>query len=273
MQYLGERMSKLEIQQIHKSFIGNDGLPLDVIDNFSLDVEEKESIVILGPSGCGKSTLLKILGGVLPASSGNLKLDSVDYGVEIPRSELRRFGFVFQQNNLLQWRSVEGNLKFMLDVMKLKGQEWTNRIDEILEIVGLKEFKTIFPHELSGGMKQRVGIARSLVHDPEILILDQPFGALDAITRTMISFELLSIWKQTQKTIIMVTNNVNEAVLLANKVLIFSPLPAKVVATVDIDIPLEERGPKITESPRFLELSSHIGSVIRSVMEEVKDEN
>jgi NitT/TauT family transport system ATP-binding protein len=264
---------RLSVRNIKKSFGEVGEAPLQVIDDFSLDVHDKESVVILGPSGCGKSTLLKIMGGVLPATSGSIVFDGVDQGCEISREMLKKFGFVFQNNNLLQWRTVAGNLKFMLEVMHLKEQRWYDRIDETLDIVGLKEFKHIFPHELSGGMKQRVGIARALVHDPEMLILDQPFGALDAITREMVSFELLNIWKKTQKTIVMVTNDVHEAVLLANRVLVFSPLPAKVVASVDIDIPLEERGPAILESEKFLQLSSHIGSIIREVMLEVYNEN
>ena len=259
---------RLSVRNIRKDFSEEKGQTLQVVDDFSLDLNDKESVVILGPSGCGKSTLLKILGGILPATSGTIVFDGEDHGNELSRHALRKFGFVFQDNNLLQWRTVEGNLRFMLEVMHLKEQHWIDRIDEILEIVGLKEFKTIFPHELSGGMKQRVGIARALIHDPEMLILDQPFGALDAITRKKISFELLSIWKQTQKTIVMVTNDVQEAVLLANRVLIFSPLPARVVETVTIDIPLEERGPDVVETPHFLQLSSRISAVIRQVMEE-----
>ena len=200
---------KLQVEHIAKSF-GEGSGATDVIRDISMNIAEKEMVCILGPSGCGKSTFMKILGGILPASSGRIILDGKDYGVQLPREILRRFGFVFQGDNLLQWRTAEGNLRFNLETMHLKGPQWDRRVDEMLEIVGLSQYRRIYPHELSGGMKQRVGIARALVHDPEILLLDQPFGALDAITRKMLTFEMLNIWKETQKTMVMVTNSVDD---------------------------------------------------------------
>jgi len=256
---------KLILSHITKSF--SDGKnQLDVIKDFTHTVKEQESVVILGPSGCGKSTLLKIAGGIIDASSGEIILNGVNYKTQIPKEALKTFGFVFQTSNLLHWRTVAGNLLFTLEVMRLKGKEWTDRVDEILDIVGLLQYKEVFPHELSGGMKQRVAVARALVHNPEILILDQSFGALDAITRKMLSFEVLKIHQATNKTMLMVTNNVPEAVLLASRVLVLSNKPTEIVKEISIDIPFEERVPEIYADSRFLEYCSEINSVIRDNM-------
>jgi NitT/TauT family transport system ATP-binding protein len=257
---------KYVVNRISKSFgTGQKEGSIEVVRDFSINIAEMESIVMLGPSGCGKSTLLKILGGVLPATEGELSLDGVNYGKELPKSVLRKFGFVFQTDNLLQWRTVEGNLRFMLETMHLKGKEWDERVDEMLNIVGLLKYKSFYPHELSGGMKQRVGIARALVHAPEVLVFDQPFGALDAITRKMLAFELLRIWRKTETTLVMVTNNVDEAVLLAERVLLFSKLPATIVKETRVDIPLDQRTGNILQDAQFIETCKVITEAIRSI--------
>ena len=258
------------INHINKTFGSESSTEkVEVIKDISMDIFAKEFVVILGSSGCGKSTFLKILGGIIPASSGSIEFNGKNYGQEIPRDVLKKFGFVFQSNNLLQWRTTEGNLKFMLEMMNLKGEKWLARIDEMLDIVGLKAYKKVYPHELSGGMKQRVGIARALVHDPDVLILDQPLGALDAITRKMLSYEILHIWKKTQKTVIMVTNNVDEALLLANRIFVLSPtLPATVTHEIIVDIPLDARDENIYENRRFNELREQINDIVRSTMQE-----
>lgn len=255
------------VKSIAKSFGSEkDGNYMEVIHDVSMDIAEKEFIVILGNSGCGKSTFLKILGGIEPATAGSMVLNGRDIGVAIPPEELRRFGFVFQSNNLLPWRTAEGNLKLMLQIMKLKGEQWNKRIDEMLDIVGLLDYKSVYPHELSGGMKQRVGIARALVHDPDILILDQPLGALDAITRKMLSYEILNIWKKTQKTIIMVTNNVDEAILLASRIFVFSNKPAVITHEIKVDIPVEERNHQIGQNTRYNQLREEINEIVRAAM-------
>lgn len=255
------------IEHISKSF-GNkkDGSYMEVLRDISMDVDEKEFVVILGNSGCGKSTFLKILGGIECATEGSMELNGQNIGKQIPREVLKKFGFVFQSNNLLPWRTTEGNLRFNLNTMKLKGPEWEKRIDEMLDIVGLLDYKKVYPHELSGGMRQRVGIARALVHDPELLILDQPLGALDAITRKMLSYELLNIWEKTQKTVIMVTNNVDEAILLANRIFVFSNKPATITHEIKVDIPVEHRNHEIANDPRFNELRGQINEIVRATL-------
>ncbi len=255
------------IKGLQKNFISHDGKSqVEVIQDISLDVYEKEFIVILGNSGCGKSTLLKIMAGIDSATSGSIEVDGTPVGLTVPISLARRMGFVFQSNNLLPWRTAEGNLKFILNTMKLKGDMWTKRIDEMLDLVGLLEYKDVYPHELSGGMRQRVGIARALVHDPDILILDQPLGALDAITRKMLSYEILNIWKKTQKTVVMVTNHVDEAILLANRIFVLSNKPAKITHEVVVDIPPEERNNTIGTNPRFISLKEEISEIVRETM-------
>ena len=255
------------VKEISKSF-GSEktGNYMEVIKNISMDIYEKEFIVILGNSGCGKSTYLKILGGIESATTGSMELNGENIGTCIPPEKLKKFGYVFQSNNLLPWRTAEGNLRIMLKIMKLKGEQWEKRIDEMLGIVGLLDYKKVYPHELSGGMKQRVGIARALVHDPDILILDQPLGALDAITRKMLSYELLNIWKKTQKTVVMVTNNVDEALLLANRIFILSNKPATITHEIKVDIPLEARNHNIGQNARYNELRAQINDIIRATM-------
>jgi NitT/TauT family transport system ATP-binding protein len=259
------------VENIGKSFGSSRGKDyIEVIRNISMSIREKEFIVILGDSGCGKSTFLKILAGIHEATSGNISLDGKNCGMSIPREELRKFGFVFQSDNLLQWRTAGGNLGFILKMMKLKSPQWQKRIDQMLEMVGLFDYKHVYPHELSGGMRQRVGIARALVHDPEILVLDQPLGALDTITRKLLAFEVLNIWKKTQKTIIMVTNNVDEALLLASRIFIFTPLPASIAQEFIDDIPIEERTIDINRNRRFNELRAGINTLLRTNMNGVE---
>jgi len=255
--------SYIKIKKISKSFQSKKE-KLDVIKGIDMEIAEKEFVCILGPSGCGKSTYLKILGGIIPASSGEIILDNENLGEEIPPRHLKDFGFVFQNDNLLPWRTAAKNLSFTLEMMKIKDENNKQRILDMMEIVGLQDYMDVFPHELSGGMKQRVGIARALVHNPDVLLMDQPLGALDAITRKMLSFEILNIWKKTQKTIVMVTNNVEEALLLANRIYIFSPLPATITHEINVDIPLDQRNTEIFNNKRFNELRHDINLIVRS---------
>jgi ABC-type nitrate/sulfonate/bicarbonate transport system ATPase subunit len=253
----------IKIKNLSKFFPAKDG-EVCIFDNISMEIENKEFIVILGPSGSGKSTFLKVLGGIEAPSSGSITLEGIKFEKGIPREMVKNIGFVFQDSNLLPWRTTEKNLNIVLEIQKLKSPEWKSRIDEMLKIVGLLEYKKLFPHELSGGMQQRVSIARALVHDPKVLLMDQPLGALDAITRKILCYELLKIWKKTQKTIIMVTNNVDEAVLLGNRIFIFSHLPAKIINEIVVDIPVEEKGPNIIANKRYNEIRKFITDIIKN---------
>jgi NitT/TauT family transport system ATP-binding protein len=256
------RNIKIDAKNISKFFLVKKESFL-VVKDISIEINEKEFVSILGPSGCGKSTFLKIIGGIIPASSGQITLDGENFGKEITKDALKKFGFVFQSDNLLPWRTAEGNVSFTLEIMKMRDDKSKDRIREMMEIVGLQDFMSIFPHELSGGMRQRVGIARALVHNPEILLMDQPLGALDAITRKMLSYELLNIWKKTQKTIVMVTNNIEEAILLSNRIYIFSDLPCVIKKEIKVGIPLEQRDQEIYKNKVFGELVKEINKLIR----------
>ncbi len=240
-----------------------------VLDDINLNINEKEFVCIMGPTGAGKSTLLKMMGGIERPSFGRICLGSTEFKNGVSNKYLNRFGFVFQDHNLLPWRTVKANLKLPLEVFKLKDKKWFKRIDDMLKIVGLLDYKDAYPHELSGGMKQRIGIARALVHDPEILLLDQPFGALDVLTRKMLAYELLNIWKKDQKTVVMVTNKVEEALLLANRVIILSHLPGQIVHEIVVDIPLDERNEHILQHPHFQELSIELNKLTKETQRSI----
>ena len=253
----------ISIKQLSKFYIQKDK-EVRIFNNINLEIEPREFIVLLGPSGCGKSTFLKVFGGIETPSSGTINLEGETFKNGMPRYMLREFGYVFQNPNLLPWRTAEKNVSLIFEFQKENFPNWQSRVDEILKLVGLYNYRKMYPHELSGGMQQRLGIARSLVHNPKILLMDQPMGALDAITRKILVFELLKIWKKTQKNIVMVTNNVDEAIILGNRILIFSKLPATIIDEIIVDIPFEERNPHIVSNKRYIEIHNNISSIIRS---------
>ena len=252
---------KLSAVSIGKSFETASGTKDVVIKDISMNIAEKEIVCILGPSGCGKSTFMKILGGIQNATEGSIVLDGKDYGKQLPREILRKFGFVFQGDNLLQWRTAEGNLKFTLETMHLKGPQWAKRVDEMLDVVGLGQYKRVYPHELSGGMKQRVAIARAYAANPEVLLMDEPFGALDAQTRTQLQTELLETWEREKKTCFFITHDVEEAIILAQRVIIMSARPGRIKDIVDVNIPYP-RTQETKLTPEFNELKNHIWSQV-----------
>ena len=237
---------------------------LQVNKDVSLDVYDKEFICILGPTGSGKSTLLKMMGGIEKPTLGTIAVKGHIYEDGIPPKELTRFGFIFQQDNLLAWRTVQKNLTLPLEVFKKIDKGTQARVDEMLELVGLLDYKRVFPHELSGGMRQRVSLARAMMHNPDILLMDQPLGALDAITRKMLAYELLGISRITQKTMVMVTNSVDEALLLADRILVLTSLPGNIACEIRNDIPQEARGEQLAEHPRFKELRMRLDGLLRS---------
>ncbi len=261
-----EKMKELmRLQGICKVF--DKGLDeLVCLDDINLTILEGEYVCILGPSGCGKSTLLKIIGGIEKPTLGSIVMDEEVFEDGIPKSHLKDFGFVFQQHNLLEWRTVQKNLRLNLEIFRLKGSEWEKRVEEMLEIVGLQDYANIYPHELSGGMKQRTGIARALVHDPKVLIMDQPFGALDAITRNMLSYEMLDIWKKTQKTMIMVTNSVEEALLVSSRILVMNK-KGEFISKIVNDVPLKARDEKIAYNDRYNELRKKLDDIVHEIQE------
>ncbi|HXE11385.1 MAG TPA: ABC transporter ATP-binding protein [Bryobacteraceae bacterium] len=237
---------KMRAERINMAF-EQDGKRTSVLEDVNLSVSEGEFLCLLGPSGCGKSTLLSTIAGFLTPTSGEVRIDG-----EVVRGPDPRRIFVFQERGVFPWLTVEGNIGFGL--FKLSASERQRRIDYYVNMVGLKGFEKAYPQELSGGMKQRLEVARALAVNPDMLFLDEPFGALDSITRHIMRGELLRIWEAERKTIIFVTHDIDEAVQLADRVAIMSARPAKIQQIVDIDIP----HPRDMSSRRYLELRDGI---------------
>ena len=224
-----------------------DGKTTPVLEDINLDVGDGEFVCLLGPSGCGKSTLLSTMAGFLSPTSGEVRIDG-----EVVRGPDPRRIFVFQERGVFPWLTVEGNIGFGL--FELPRAEREQRIAHYVKMVGLEGFEKAYPPELSGGMKQRLEVARALAVNPDMLFLDEPFGALDSITRLIMRGELLRIWQAERKTIIFVTHDIDEAVQLADRVVVMSARPANIQQIVNIDIP----HPRDISSPRYLELRDGI---------------
>jgi NitT/TauT family transport system ATP-binding protein len=238
--------TKLHAEHIYMSFT-RDGVSLPVLEDINLEVGKGEFLCLLGPSGCGKSTLLSTIAGFLSPTSGEVKID----GEIVSGPDPRRI-FVFQERGVFPWLTVEENIGFGL--FKLPNAERGRRIGYYIKMVGLEGFERSYPSELSGGMKQRLEVARALAVNPDMLFLDEPFGALDSITRLIMRGELLRIWEAERKTIVFVTHDIDEAVQLADRVAVMSARPGRIQQIVNIDIP----HPRDINSPRYLELRTGI---------------
>ena len=230
---------------------------LEALEGVSLEVGAGEFLCIVGPSGCGKSTLLRVLGGLVRPTSGRVYLDG-----ELLTAPRRQIGFVFQKANLMPWRTVLRNVTLPLEINGLKVEEATQPARELLKLVGLEGFEEAYPHELSGGMEQRVAIARALIHDPAILLLDEPFGALDALTREQMNLELLRIWGAKRKTVVMVTHSIQEAIFLADRILVMSSRPGRIEASFPVPLPRPRRL-EMLYSDEFGILSRQVRGAIR----------
>ncbi|MCX8207494.1 MAG: ABC transporter ATP-binding protein [Methanothrix sp.] len=224
-------MSLLEVRSVSKVF-DVDGKSMEVLRDISMSVDEGEFVCFIGPSGCGKTTLLRIIAGLEFPSSGSVLLDGTP--IKGPGPER---GMVFQEYSLFPWRTVLDNVAFGPEIRGVPKEERYRLAREYLKMVGLERFESRYPHELSGGMKQRVAIARALVNNPKALLMDEPFGALDAQTRNVMQSELLRIWEQERKTIIFVTHSVDEAIYLGDRIVVFSARPGRVKEIIEIDLP------------------------------------
>jgi NitT/TauT family transport system ATP-binding protein len=225
-------MGSLVINDLTQEFKKDDGSVLTALDHISLEVADKEFVCILGPSGCGKTTLLRLIAGLTTARTGSIVLDGDEMQGPSPK-----IGFVFQEYSLFPWRTVIDNIAFGLEMKGMPKEERYRIAEQYLELVNLTSFKTSYPSELSGGMRQRVAVARALALDPVLLLMDEPFGALDAQTRNMLQTEILDIWEKTKKTIVFITHSVDEAVYLADRIIVLSPRPGRVCKIVPIDLP------------------------------------
>ncbi|MEA3459636.1 MAG: ABC transporter ATP-binding protein [Chloroflexota bacterium] len=230
---------------------------LGALKEVSFQVGAGEFLCLVGPSGCGKSTLLRVLGGLLAPTGGTVYLDGRPLN-----GPCRQIGFVFQKANLMPWRTVLRNVTLPLEIKGVGIAEARRQAKELLQLVGLEGFEHAYPRSLSGGMEQRVAIARALIHDPTILLLDEPFGSLDALTRERMNLELLRIWWARRKTVVMVTHSIQEAVFLADKVLVMSPRPGQIEASFPILLP-RPRSQEVLYSEEFGVLSRHVRQAIR----------
>ena len=258
-----ERNIKVKIDNVKKIYNSRNG-EMIALNGVSLDIYETEFICVVGPSGCGKSTLLNIIAGLLEPSSGKVYCD----GKEVVGTGTER-GVVFQQYALFPWMTVKKNVMFGLNLQGIKGAEAEEKAMKYIKMVQLEDFLDHYPKELSGGMKQRVAIARAYAVNPSVLLMDEPFGALDAQTRTQLQSELLETWEKERKTCFFITHDVDEAIILAQKVIIMSARPGRIKEIVDINIPYP-RTQETKMAPEFLELKNHIWSQVYQEYLEVR---
>jgi NitT/TauT family transport system ATP-binding protein len=222
----------ISVSGLNKIYRTREGADIHALSNVNFQIREGEFITVVGPSGCGKSTLLKILAGILRRTSGEVALSGQP--IDGPSRDV---GVVFQAPVLLPWRTVLENVMLPVEIQKRDRAQYTERAKMYLKMVGLENFGGKYPNELSGGMQQRVGISRALVHDPALLLMDEPFGALDAMTREAMNLELLRIWTESKKTVLLVTHSIPEAVYLADRVIVMSPRPGRISEIMEIDLP------------------------------------
>lgn len=226
--------------------------PVRALHNFSVTARRAEFIAILGPSGCGKSTFLMIAAGLLPKSSGSVKVSGRE--VTAPLTDV---GIVFQSDVLLEWRTALQNVMIQAEARRLNLSAYEKRARELLASVGLEDFANRLPHQLSGGMRQRVALCRALVHDPPLLLMDEPFGALDALTRDQMALDLQRLWNERRMTVLFITHSVSEAVFLSDRVVVMTPRPGRVDRLLEIDLP-RPRTLAMRETPQFAEYTRQI---------------
>ncbi|MFH1775133.1 MAG: ABC transporter ATP-binding protein [Chloroflexota bacterium] len=255
----------VQITNLSKTYHTRDGR-VHALDDVSFNMRAGEFIGVVGPSGCGKSTMLLIVAGLIPKSKGKVVVGGVS--VDKPYTNL---GIVFQDAVLLDWRKVVSNIMLQVEIRGLDREYYLQRALELLASMGLQGFEHKYPFELSGGMKQRVSICRALIHDPPLLLMDEPFGAIDALTRDQMNLDLQRLWMERKKTVIFVTHSIMEAVFLSDRVIVMSPRPGKIDEVLDIDLPRPRRL-AVRESPEFGEYARRIRNIFeaRGVLSDVK---
>ena len=251
-------MTVVALKGLTKTFAKGNVTALQEID---LSIEPGEFVSLIGPSGCGKSTLLRVIGDLTPPSAGTVEVN----GKSAPRARLDHdYGMVFQDSVLFDWRTVSKNVALPLEVLGYDRAKRKARVEEMLRLVELQGFGDHHPWQLSGGMQMRVAIARALSFEPALLLMDEPFGALDEMTRERLNIELLEIWRRMQSTIVFVTHSISEAVFLSTRVVVMSPRPGRVAGVVDIDLP-QPRTNDTREDPHFFELVTEVRELLRGV--------
>jgi|TARA_B100000768_G_C11274069_1_gene374912 NitT/TauT family transport system ATP-binding protein len=249
----------IEASNLHLSFETNDG-PVNALSDVNLSIKKGDFVSFIGPSGCGKTTLLRVLADLDEPTSGAVTVNGVS-----PRDArlARAYGYVFQAAGLYPWRNISSNIKLPLEIMGYSKSEQKSRVSKVLELVELLGFEKKFPWQLSGGMQQRASIARALAFDADILLMDEPFGALDEIVRDHLNEQLLKLWKSTNKTICFVTHSIPEAVYLSTKIVVMSPRPGRIIDVIESDLPID-RPLEIRDTKKFIELSQRVREGLRS---------
>jgi NitT/TauT family transport system ATP-binding protein len=238
------------------------------LQDIDLDIERGEFVSVVGPSGCGKSTLLHLAAGILEPTNGTVEINGTD--VQSPEHQRNEVGLVFQHPVALEWRTVRKNILLPVQILKENGaldgdmDDYRERADELISLVGLEGFGDSYPNELSGGMQQRVTISQSLIYNPSVLLMDEPFGSLDALTKDELNLELLRIWRETAKTILFITHDLDEAVFLSDRVIVLSPRPGEVVDDIEIDLD-RPRTEETRGTERFVELSTKLHQYFKSL--------
>ena len=246
----------IEIDRVAKTYVTADG-PVESLRPLTFAIDDGEFLAIVGPSGCGKSTLLKMVAGLLPVSSGEIRV-----GGERVDGPPDNVGIVFQSAVLLAWRTVLDNVMLQIEMRHLDKATYLPKAKALLKLVGLDGFERKLPWQLSGGMQQRASICRALVHDPAVLLMDEPFGALDALTREQISMDIQHLWMETQKTALHITHSIPEAVLLADRVVVMGPRPGRIVEIIKIDLARPRRLDKLPQA--FNDYAGHIRDIFKS---------
>ncbi len=251
--------SVVSLSGVDKAFSLPDGSAMTALSGIGLEIERGEFVSLIGPSGCGKSTLLRLIGDLTQPTAGSVMVN----GKPAPQARLARdYGMVFQAPVLFDWRTVEENVRLPLELLGQERAAREARVTEMLELVELSDFRRHHPYQLSGGMQQRVAIARALAFSPSILLMDEPFGALDEMTRERMNSEVLHIWEQTGITIVFVTHSIPEAVFLSSRVVVMSSRPGRITRVVEIDLP-RPRGLETRESRRYFELVTAVREALR----------
>lgn len=249
----------IAIQNVSKIYNQGKESRVPALDSINLDIQPNEFVSLIGPSGCGKSTLLRLIGDLITPSHGTVLVN----GKNAPDARRNReYGMVFQQATLYDWRTVYRNVQLPLEIMNYPKAQRAARAQEMLRLVQLEEFGKLYPWQLSGGMQQRVAIARALAFAPSILLMDEPFGALDEMTRERMQLEVLRIWAQTKTTVVFVTHSIPEAVFLSTRVVVMSARPGRITQIIDVDLP-HPRGVDTREHPRFFQKITEVREALR----------
>lgn len=256
---IAPNVPKISFQDISVAFTDGTGQSVSVIENLNLDIQAGQFVSFVGPSGCGKSTLLRVLAGLVPSTGGNALVDG-----RPADGTSERIGFMFQRDTLLPWASVEENIRVGTDLAGINGGKVERRIADLISFLQLSGFEHHKPHQLSGGMRQRVALGRLLAYEPEIFLMDEPFGALDAQTKATMGRELLRIWSEHRRSVIFVTHDIEEAVTLSDRVIVLSPRPGRITLDLSIDLPRPRNGKLLRKSRAYLDYVDQVWNEIEA---------